>query len=269
MIQPADKIRLMRAYEINPSSAVLMLADMLRTELKTHMEEMMPKMLAELKKEIPDLEKVLLAVKGADGEDADAEEVAQSLFEMPEFLKITKGEKGDKGEKGETGAQGPKGLQGVQGERGNDGKDGKRGENGTDGAMGPQGAKGKDGSPDKPLEIASKLNTLEEKVDISVIRGLQKLLTDIRGSIKANGGKATKSSGGGMGNWVHQQFSVSSATTTVTLSNNIAANGTAIMVRYQGQLLAHSIQYTIVGKVITLGFTPEDATFVDISYVRK
>jgi len=41
----------------------------------------------------------------------------------------------------------------------------------------------KDGSPDKPLEIAEKLNTLEEAVDQSVIKGLVKTLRSFQDQI--------------------------------------------------------------------------------------
>jgi hypothetical protein len=75
-------------------------------------------------------------------------------------------------------------------------------------------------------------------------------------------------SGGGMGNWEHQVFNTSSATTSITLSRNVAAGGSAILVRYQGQLLAHGVQYTISGKVITFTFTLQDSTFVEVTYVR-
>lgn len=63
-----------------------------------------------------------------------------------------------------------KGLHYTDGKDGRDGKDGKRGERGPDG-IGTQGLRGKDGSPDKPQDIANKLNTLKGGVDISVVKG--------------------------------------------------------------------------------------------------
>ena len=80
--------------------------------------------------------------------------------------------------------------------------------------------------------------------------------------------RGVRGGGGGMGNWTHQQFSTSASTTSVTLSNNVAANGTALLVRYQGQLLFHGSQYTISGKVITFTFTLDNSTTVDATYVR-
>lgn len=70
-----------------------------------------------------------------------------------------KGERGEPGTKGETGEQGPQGVQGLQGLRGERGITGKTGENGIN------------GSPDSPTEIADKLNTLENILDVKVLRG--------------------------------------------------------------------------------------------------
>ena len=71
-----------------------------------------------------------------------------------------------------------------------------------------------------------------------------------------------------MGNWVHEQFTTSSATTTVTIASNVAANSNAILVRYNGQLLDHGVQYTISGKVISFTFTLDDDSSVGVTYVR-
>lgn len=57
----------------------------------------------------------------------------------------------------------------------------------------------------------------------------------------------------------HMVFAVSSATTTVTLSSGVAAQGTAVFVRYQGQLLNHGVDYSVSGNKITF----IDYTFVD------
>ncbi len=48
---------------------------------------------------------------------------------------------------------------------------------------GIDGINGKDGSPDKPKEIADKLNTLEEVIDQKVIKGLTKKITDLSSNI--------------------------------------------------------------------------------------
>lgn len=123
-------------------------------------------------------------------------------------------------------------------------------------------------------EIVDKLNVLKGKIDISVIGGLEDTLKDITKAIrdKQRGGNGSGKSGGGMGNWIHQQFSLTTSTASVTLSSKVAAGGTAIMVRYQGQLLAHAVQYTVSNstKSVTLqGLTPENGTFLDVTYVRS
>lgn len=88
-------------------------------------------------------------------------------------------------------------------------------------------------------------------------------------TIQANAkGQKQAPQGGGMGNWVHQSFTISSATTTKSLTYNVAAGGMAHLCRYQGQMLAYGVQYTISGKIITLLFTPEDSTVLDVTYVR-
>lgn len=165
------------------------------------------------------------------------------------------------GPQGPAGKTGPKG-ESIVGPQGPAGKDGSQGPAGKDG---PQGPAGKDGSPDTPKQIVAKINTLEEAIEIKTIKGLKKLLTDL---LRSNAGSKGKQNGGGMGNWVHQTFNISSATTTVALSNNVAASGMAHMVRYQGQFLAYGVQYSISGKTITLLFTPQDSTVLDVTYVR-
>ena len=79
-----------------------------------------------------------------------------------------KGEKGDDGDKGLDGKDGVNGKDGINGKDGRDGLDGR---NGRDGKDGIDGKDGKDGSPDSAEQIAIKLNTLEEAIDVSVIKG--------------------------------------------------------------------------------------------------
>ena len=75
--------------------------------------------------------------------------------------------------------------------------------------------------------------------------------------------------GGGMGNIVTQSTAVSSATTTIALTNSVASNGKAIWFNYQGQQQAYGTHFTVSGKTITLLFTPADDTYADIIYIRK
>lgn len=90
------------------------------------------------------------------------------------------GEKGDKGEPGEsiTGPQGPDGVKGedstVPGPQGPSGVNGHDGENGLDGK---DGQNGQDGSSDTALEVADKLNTLTNALEVSVIKGSERFAT--------------------------------------------------------------------------------------------
>lgn len=135
---------------------------------------------------------------------------------------------------------------------------------GLPGEKGKPGLPGKDGSPDDGKTIARKVNVFEEIIEQTTIKGLLGTISNIRRSIKEKGGGG----GGGMGTWVHQSFNTSSSTTTITLSNNIAANGFAILAFYNGQFIVRGTHYTQSGKVLTLTFTPNDSTIIDIAYVR-
>lgn len=128
----------------------------------------------------------------------------------------------------------------------------------------------KEAIPETPEETATKLNTLSEAVEWKVIKGLDKKFEGMSRVIREKGGGG-KAGGGGMGNWVHQQFTLTSASTTVTLSSRVAANGLAHIARYEGQVLDYGTHYTISGKIITLLFTPDDSTpasIFSIAYVR-
>jgi len=97
-------------------------------------------------------------------------------------LEGKKGEKGDKGDKGDA-ILGPRGEKGDRGERGPMGIQGKQGLKGEDGLDGIDGKPGKDGSSDTPEEIASKLNTLKEVLDVSIIKGvpsIQSLVKELK-----------------------------------------------------------------------------------------
>lgn len=128
-------------------------------------------------------------------------------------------------------------------------------------------AKVKDGSPDEPEEIATKLNTLEGAVSIKVIKGLSNILTNFQRSLREKGGGS--SGGGGMGNVVPETFSVGSSTTSITLASNVASNGRAMWLNYQGQQQQYGVHFTISGKVVTLLFTPVDGTYIDLIYIRR
>src|SRR3990167_8175917 len=80
----------------------------------------------------------------------------------------------------------------TMGLKGRDGKNGCDGEDGLNGKDGVSGKDGKDGSLDTPEQISNKLNTLEEKIEQKVIKGLDKRFASLQHSIKA-----TKGGGGG------------------------------------------------------------------------
>lgn len=86
-------------------------------------------------------------------------------------------EKGDQGQKGDTGEKGEKGDKGDVGTVGEQGPQGVQGIQGVQGEQGIPGENGKDGSPDTPTEIATKLNTLDEAIDLKVIKDYKTLLS--------------------------------------------------------------------------------------------
>lgn len=85
----------------------------------------------------------------------------ENISSKVEQVKIIKGEKGDKGDSG---------LNGLDGRNGKDGLNGEKGE---------KGEKGDAGSPDTPEQIANKLNTLSEEIQIKTIKGLSQILQDL------------------------------------------------------------------------------------------
>jgi len=133
---------------------------------------------------------------------------------------------------------------------------------GPQGIAGRPGVNGKNGSPDTPDEVVAKVNKAENKIKISAIDGLPEELRKARK--ESGGGKA----GGGMGQPQHETKAVSSGTTSVSLTYNVAAGGRAIWMNYQGQFLVYGTHYTVSGKTVTLTFDKVDSTFIDITYIR-
>lgn len=133
-----------------------------------------------------------------------------------------------------------------------------------------KGDPGENGSPDTPDQIAEKLNTTKESVSMSVIKDLNNVIKSLREAIrdkrKGGGGKA----GGGMGTILHEQFSTSSATTTVSTASKIAGMGTALWLFYNGQQLMKGTHFTVGSdqKTITFLITLQDSTNVSITYIR-
>lgn len=65
---------------------------------------------------------------------------------------------------------------------------------------------------------------------------------------------------------LHELFTMNGADTSVTLSAGVSAQGTALIVRYQGQTLDMTTHYTVSGNKISLLFTPENATVISVTY---
>lgn len=128
---------------------------------------------------------------------------------------------------------------------------------------------GADGSPDEPEQIADKLNTLEEKVDIGVIKGLKNYFDNINKKIQ----EAKSSKGGGMGNPQHESFTLTEGQTSVTTGFNIAAQGRAIFkAAMNGSESHYGEHFTVSGKTISF---PVDIQaqiktgyIFDITYIR-
>lgn len=186
--------------------------------------------------------------------------VSKEIYDLRKNVK--KGDKGDsvtgpKGEKGDRGEKGVQGLQGTKGEQGSPGKDGK------------DGVDGKDGSPDTPEEIANKLNTLENKVERRVIKGLEEEFRTLRmGISEAKKKSGVGGGGGGMGNIESFQFSGDGSTTEFTLPAKAAAGGMALWAYYQGQWLHPTTHYSVSGKTFTTTFTAESDTFIEGFLIR-
>lgn len=97
-------------------------------------------------------------------------ELAKKEFNFSGVSSI-KGDKGEKGDKGDTGEKGDKGDEGKEGKQGVKGEKGDTGERGKSGKDGEQGIPGVNAYSDDAKEISTKLNTLKQSVDVSVIKG--------------------------------------------------------------------------------------------------
>lgn len=184
-----------------------------------------------------------------------------------------KGEKGDKGDKPIAGIDYPIPLNGKDGKDADESKiidavtkkipkpkDGYTPIKGVDYFDGIDGAPGKDGSPDTANQIVEKLNTLEEVLDLKVLKGFRTIVSNLKKSINQKGG--------GLGLPVHETFNGDGTTTSFTLSSRVAANGNAAWIYYQGQFLVKTTHWTISGRTLTLSLTPENGTKIDVTYIR-
>lgn len=247
---PEQKLQILREMETNIYLAFSKASDIFNKETEGLIESYEKKVKETLSSSLSEIEKKELQnIK---------ERIDKAVLKMKEDVEILSLRIPKDGKNGKDG------VPGKSGDNGKDGKDGKKGQDGKD------GKDGINGSPDKPLEIADKLNTLTEKVQQKVIIGLEKRLKGLEMSIRDRKGGGSGPSGGGMGNTQHETKAVSSATTTVSTTYPISGNGYAIWAYYQGQLIMRGTAYTVGSdrKTLPLLFTPQDDTFIDIIYIR-
>jgi hypothetical protein len=161
------------------------------------------------------------------------------------------------------------------------GRDGKTPVAGVDYQIPKDGKDGKDGAAADEEKITKRIednlpklaesirNSLEllqgeERLDESAVKGLTEKLKEAE-----RDRKVYVAGGGGMRAWIHQNFSVDSSTTTITLTHAIGASGFAVMAYYNGQFLVRGTHYTMGSdaKILTLQFTPTDGTSIDVVYL--
>lgn len=141
---------------------------------------------------------------------------------------------------------------------------------GPQGEAGVSGKDGKDGSPDTAEQIAKKLNGTKGSVSMSVIAGLLEEIQALKREVRKKGEKGG-GGGGGMGQVQHETKNLTALSTTVVTNFPISGGGYAIMgAYYQSALIMRGEHYTVGGdrKTLTLLFTPENNTKIDIIYVR-
>jgi hypothetical protein len=105
---------------------------------------------------------------------------------------------------------------------------------------------------------------------MSVIAGLLEEIQALEREVRKKGEKGG-GGGGGMGQVQHETKNLTALSTTVVTNFPISGGGYAIMgAYYQSALIMRGEHYTVGGdrKTLTLLFTPEDNTKIDIIYVR-
>ena len=244
--------RLHKLATKNGSDADLLLLDELNAledTLKTFQDEVEEK-IAELKDRVSPSSQEIKAV------------LEQTGMMMDKFSSVErmKGDTGEQGEKGDTGEQGERGEQGLQGERGEQGEKGEQSERGE---KGETGADGKDGSPDTNEQIADKLNTKEEIIEQSVIKGLKKDLDRLKAATTNMAGRIMGGGGGRQPRVEDFEFDGDGTTTAFTLPAEPFGKGKLIWVYYDGQWLQRGKHFTIAGRTMTMTFTPASTTKVE------
>ena len=182
--------------------------------------------------------------------------------------------KGDPGSPGKPGKNG-KSIIGPRGPRGRAGLDGEAPSvRDVADVVARIIGKPKDGSPDTPAQIVTKLQSLKgnRRLDKSAVKGLEAELTSLSKEVRTSLStvrKFEKGGGGGMGNVQQEVKNVSSATTSIT-SNYPIMRGIAIWADYQGQTLSKGTHFTVNAdkRTMPLLFTPDDATTIQLIYIR-
>jgi methylmalonyl-CoA mutase cobalamin-binding subunit len=122
---------------------------------------------------------------------------------------------------------------------------------------------------DTPEQIADKLNTLTEKVDIKVIKGLEKWLARLGKSIREKGGGQI-SGGGSIVEAEDLSSQCDGANKTFTVDYPVK-KVIALTCSQFPIILRRNVDYTFSGKTITLTAevsAPESGQTLDISYTR-
>lgn len=118
----------------------------------------------------------------------------------------------------------------------------------------------------EPIRDALELLPKGEKLNIEAIENLRDELDDVKKKAVIVGGGG----GGFLGashSPIHEVFTMNGTDTTVTLSSGVAAQGTALWVRYNGQMLDLTTHYTVNGTKITFTFTPEVDKTISVTYI--
>jgi len=279
MVTIQEKIKKLRRSQKNPNQGVLELLERIDSIVEASMEDKLSKIRNGFQNKINRIEDENRKITTLNSK------LIQDIIDkkMVDVLKTIRGNDGENGEKGEVGSKPIAGIDFPIPENGKDGKDAED--------INPQEVaqiilpeisdkitkiilsetpKPKDGSPDTPQEIKKKLETLikDERLDKSAIKGLERALTTIGDNIRSvrlsrGGGK-----GGGMGNFVHQQFTGAGP---FTLNSKVANGGSAIFVFYNSGFLVKDVHYSVSGNVVTqlLDIDPVADENIDIVYIRS
>lgn len=121
---------------------------------------------------------------------------------------------------------------------------------GFPGQPGEKGEPGKDGSTDAPIQIASKLNELKEKVEIEVIKGLKKKLEELDKMARGGGGRL-------LGGVLNVGVRVETPLGTVNgINSSFTVFKTPKWICVDGVNYFENNGYTISGKKLTLSVAP-------------